>query len=72
VIIGLGARVLAYVLSPILETAVRQSLNISGGSFAIFFSRPISLGCFLLFAALIGVQIYFYFQPKKTKPQPSP
>ncbi len=54
--------VLAYVLSPMLETALRQSLNISGGSFAIFFSRPISLICLIVFAALIGSQILFYLR----------
>jgi putative tricarboxylic transport membrane protein len=35
--------VLAFVLGPMLEHALRQSLVISNGSFAIFFSRPISL-----------------------------
>jgi putative tricarboxylic transport membrane protein len=49
--------VLAYVLSPILETALRQSLNISGGSFAIFFSRPISLVCLLIVIGLLIFQI---------------
>jgi putative tricarboxylic transport membrane protein len=60
--------VLAYVLSPMLETALRQSLNISGGSFGIFFSRPISLTCFVIFAALIGLQVYSYYRPKKKNP----
>ena len=32
----------ALVLSPIMENALRQSLLISGGSFRIFFSRPIA------------------------------
>jgi putative tricarboxylic transport membrane protein len=49
--------VLAYVLSPILETALRQSLNISGGSFAIFFSRPISMACLLIVIGLLIFQI---------------
>ena len=49
--------VLAYVLSPMLETALRQSLNISGGNFAIFFSRPISLVCMLIVAAVLIFQI---------------
>lgn len=40
--------VLAFVLSPIMEQALRQSLILSGGKFGIFFSRPISLGCLLL------------------------
>jgi putative tricarboxylic transport membrane protein len=56
--------VLAYVLSPMLETAVRQSLSISGGSFIIFFSRPISLVCMLLFACLLTFQIYSYIKKK--------
>jgi putative tricarboxylic transport membrane protein len=57
--------VLAYVLSPMLETALRQSLNISGGSFAILFSRPISLGCFIVFFGLIGFQIYSYSRQRR-------
>ncbi len=35
--------VLAFVLGPMFETAVRQSLIISGGSPSIFFSRPIAV-----------------------------
>jgi putative tricarboxylic transport membrane protein len=34
--------VLAYVLGPMLEMALRQSLTISNGSFSIFITRPIS------------------------------
>jgi putative tricarboxylic transport membrane protein len=34
--------ILAFLLGPILEQALRQSLRISGGSFFIFISRPIS------------------------------
>ena len=32
--------VLAIVLGPLAEPALRQSLLISGGSFSIFFTRP--------------------------------
>jgi putative tricarboxylic transport membrane protein len=35
--------VLAYVLGPMVEISLRQSLTISNGSFGIFFTRPISL-----------------------------
>lgn len=49
---------LAYILGPILETSLRQSLGISGGSFFIFLSRPISLACWLLVLALLILQIY--------------
>ena len=34
--------VLAYVLGPMLEISLRQSLTISNGSFSIFIMRPIS------------------------------
>ncbi|MEI9476354.1 MAG: tripartite tricarboxylate transporter permease [Deltaproteobacteria bacterium] len=40
---------MAMVLGPMMEHALRQSLILSQGSFSIFFSRPIS-ACFLLVA----------------------
>lgn len=43
--------ILAYVLSPILEDSLRQSLIISSGSMGIFVSRPIAAG--FLFVALV-------------------
>jgi putative tricarboxylic transport membrane protein len=51
---------LAYVLGPMLEKAMRQSLIISNGSFKIFFIRPISAVClgisvFLLITAITGI-----------------
>jgi putative tricarboxylic transport membrane protein len=39
--------ILAFVLSPLMENALRQSLIMSRGSFAIFFTRPIALTFFL-------------------------
>jgi putative tricarboxylic transport membrane protein len=45
--------VLAYVLTPLLENALRQSLILSDGSFGIFMSRPISAGCLIVAAALL-------------------
>jgi putative tricarboxylic transport membrane protein len=36
---------LAFILGPLLEVAMRQSLLLSQGSFMIFFSRPISAVC---------------------------
>jgi len=56
---------LAYVLSPLLETSLRQSLNISGGSFLIFFSRPISLVCMVFVIGLLVFQIYAYVKKKE-------
>jgi putative tricarboxylic transport membrane protein len=45
--------VLAYVLTPLLENALRQSLILSGGGFGIFLTRPISAGCLVAGAALL-------------------
>jgi putative tricarboxylic transport membrane protein len=45
--------VLAFVLGPLLETNLRQSLILSDGSFGIFFSRSISLACLLLALILL-------------------
>jgi putative tricarboxylic transport membrane protein len=51
--------ILAMVLGPMMENALRQSLMISRGSFLIFFTRPISLILFgtaivLLLLPLLG------------------
>lgn len=45
--------VLAFVLSPMLENAFRQSLIMSAGGFGIFFSRPISLVLLLVTITLL-------------------
>jgi putative tricarboxylic transport membrane protein len=50
---------LAYVLGPMMEQALRQSLLISYGSFTIFFTRPISAASMGIALALIGS----YFLP---------
>ena len=52
--------ILAFVLSPLMENALRQSLIMSHGSFSIFFTRPIALvffivALFLLVSPLIPV-----------------
>ena len=44
---------LGLVLSPMLELSLRQSLAMSGGSYAIFVSRPIAVTMFILAGALI-------------------
>jgi putative tricarboxylic transport membrane protein len=49
---------LAYVLGPILESALRQSLALSGGSFAIFVTRPISAASMALLVILLIVQLF--------------
>jgi putative tricarboxylic transport membrane protein len=39
--------IIAFILAPILELNLRQSLILSEGSFSIFFSRPISCVCLI-------------------------
>ncbi|HBB15509.1 MAG TPA: transporter [Syntrophus sp. (in: bacteria)] len=52
---------LAFILGPMIEIALRQSLILSRGTgFAIFFSRPIS-------AITLSVAIILYFSPLVTK-----
>jgi putative tricarboxylic transport membrane protein len=52
---SLAPLVLAFVLGPLMETSLRQSLIISDGAFAIFATRPISgvlLGLTVLMVAM--------------------
>jgi len=49
---------LGFILGPKLEGYLRPSLSVSGGSMAIFFTRPISLGFILLTFLLIGIRFY--------------
>ena len=49
---SLAPLVLAFVLGPLMETSLRQSLIISGGDFGIFVSRPIS-ACLLALTAIL-------------------
>jgi putative tricarboxylic transport membrane protein len=49
--------VLAFVLGPMLENALRLSLIKSQGSFAIFFTRPISATCLIIAIALMVVPL---------------
>jgi putative tricarboxylic transport membrane protein len=74
-VLGYGARkfryevaplVLSLVIGPLLESAFRHSLILSGGSFSIFVQRPIS-------AILIGTAFVLLLLPllprKKKAPQ---
>jgi len=49
--------VLALVLGPMLEEALRQSLILSQGNFSIFVSRPLSLSFLILAVLLLIVPI---------------
>ncbi len=50
---------LGLVLAPMLELSVRQSLAMSGGSFGIFFERPIAVTMFVV----AGMLILFALKP---------
>lgn len=57
--------VLAFVLGPIMETALRQSMIISEGSVTIFLSRPISAGCLIIAAVLFLTSFIPSLQQKR-------
>jgi putative tricarboxylic transport membrane protein len=60
-----AALVLALVLGPLAEEALRQTLTISRGSFAIFVERPTSLWIMAVTTAiLLVVPLMRRFQPK--------
>ncbi len=50
--------ILAFVLGPLFEVNLRRSLLMSGGSFAIFFTRPIALGALVVALALVLLSVY--------------
>jgi putative tricarboxylic transport membrane protein len=63
---------LAYILGPMLEVSLRQSLIMSDGSFLIFFSRPISLASMLLVLGLLVFQAFpRYRKGRRESGQPS-
>jgi putative tricarboxylic transport membrane protein len=50
--------VLAFVLGPLLETALRRSLILSDGSFSIFLQRPISAVFILLSVVVLAAPLF--------------
>jgi putative tricarboxylic transport membrane protein len=60
-----GPMILAFVLGPILERAIRQALLISAGSPLIFFTRPISGALMGLLMLFIVLQIFLTLRTKK-------
>jgi putative tricarboxylic transport membrane protein len=64
--------VLAFILGPIMEVAVRHSLVISRGSFKIFLQRPISLAFLCLAALFFGSPLLAYlFKRSRILPKES-
>ncbi|MEO1472052.1 MAG: tripartite tricarboxylate transporter permease, partial [Pseudomonadota bacterium] len=50
-----AALVLALVLGPLAEEALRQTLTISRGSFGIFIERPASVWIMVATAVILGI-----------------
>jgi putative tricarboxylic transport membrane protein len=65
--IPLAPIALSLILGPSLETAIRQSFSISSGNPAVFFTRPLSLGIFIVGVFLIIMPIIVN-SIKKKKP----
>jgi putative tricarboxylic transport membrane protein len=57
--------VLAFVLGPMMETALRQALIKSRGSFSIFFTRPISATCLIIAIALMVIPLLPWFRRRR-------
>jgi putative tricarboxylic transport membrane protein len=57
--------ILAYVLGPMLENSLRQSLLISQGSFSIFFTRPISAVALGFAFLLLLTTLLPYFRKRR-------
>jgi putative tricarboxylic transport membrane protein len=64
--------ILAFVLGPMVETNLRQSLLLSRGSFLIFFTRPISVVFISVSIILLIISILPYFTKKKERGETLP
>lgn len=53
-----GPLLMAFILSPLLESSMRQALMLSGGSFAIFVTRPISGTILAIFAIVLFANVF--------------
>ena len=59
--------VLAFILGPLMEVSMRQSLLLSQGSFSIFFSRPISAACLGIAALLLATNLIPFLKQRRKK-----
>jgi len=57
--------VLCFILGPLLERALVESLAMSGGSVLIFFKRSISLGLLIMAAVLLFISIKLMTRTKR-------
>jgi putative tricarboxylic transport membrane protein len=61
-----GPLILAFILGPMLETALRQSLIISKGTFEIFIHRPISLASLLVALVFLMFPLIPFLKKRNT------
>jgi putative tricarboxylic transport membrane protein len=52
-----GPMLMSFILAPLMENSLRQSLLMSQGSFNIFFARPISCVFMIIFFAVLISQV---------------
>src|SRR4030042_204094 len=57
--------ILAFILGPMIETSLRQSLLMSQGKLSIFFNRPISLISLILVFLLLITPLFPWFRKKR-------
>lgn len=60
-----GPLVMSFILAPLIENSLRQSLLMSQGSMAIFFTRPISGTLMAVLALVLIGQLYAGWRRKK-------
>lgn len=60
-----GPMIMSFILAPMIENALRQSLLISDGSMGIFVTRPVSLAFIIIFVAIVIGQIFSSMKKKK-------
>lgn len=60
-----GPLIMAFILSPLIENSLRQSLLLSNGSMGIFVSRPISGTLFAVFMVVLIGQLYSNFRKRR-------
>jgi putative tricarboxylic transport membrane protein len=56
--------ILAFIIGPLFENALRQSLMMSKGSLSVFFTRPISLGFLIAVAVILFAPFLFRRRPE--------
>jgi putative tricarboxylic transport membrane protein len=62
---NLAPFILALIIGPRLEEALRQSLMSSGGSFVIFWERPIALAFIILSFLIFAWNVFRMIRPKR-------